>query len=327
MKNKIRVKDKKPTRKMEERNMKNRILVACLLSAMCLGLTGCKSSDYKEALAFQESGDYSAALMIYDELGDYKDSTNRGSECQAFITAIDNFNTAKDTVNSKNTELDTEISKAEALITSVEIALDETLRPTMETAVFETKAKKVTLPEMPVSVDDINAETDKLNVVDYTDAIIKLNEAYSALDTSIKQYVLVNNPTEGYVIKCLGTVSHIVDISAVTEDNDPNGNLNKSGGYTAHVYFSSDLINQEEIQGVTIIDKGTDCGGSIEVYSTPEDAQQREEYLAAFDGGIFASGSHTVVGTVLVRTSDKLKASEQKEMEANIITVLTTIKN
>ena len=43
MKNKIRVKDKKPTRKMEERNMKNRILVACLLSAMCLGLTGCKS--------------------------------------------------------------------------------------------------------------------------------------------------------------------------------------------------------------------------------------------------------------------------------------------
>lgn len=307
--------------------MKKRILVACMLSAMCLGLTGCKSSDYKEALAFQESGDYSAALIIYNELGDYKDSANRGSECHAFITAIDNFNAAKDSVNSKNTELDAEITNAEKLINSEEIALDETLRPTLETAVSETKTKKITVPEMPVSLDDITIETDKLNAFDYTDTITKLNEAYSALDTSIKQYSLVNNPTEGYVIDCLGEVNNVIDISAVTEDNDPNGNLNKSGGYTAQVYFSCDLVNQEEIQGVTIIDKGTECGGSIEIYSTPEDAQKRKDYLSAFDGGIFASGSHEVVGTVLVRTSDKLKASEQKDMEANIISALTTIKN
>ena len=37
------------------------------------------------------------------------------------------------------------------------------------------------------------------------------------------------------------------------------------------------------------------------------------DYLAAFDGGIFASGSHTVVGTVLVRTSNELTASQQKK--------------
>ena len=67
-------------------------------------------------------------------------------------------------------------------------------------------------------------------------------------------------------------------------------------------------------------------GGGIEVYSTVEDAEKREEYLATYDGGIFASGTHTVVGTVVVRTSNELKASQQKEMEDKIIETLTHIE-
>ena len=126
-------------------------------------------------------------------------------------------------------------------------------------------------------------------------------------------------------IECLKKVENIVDISAVTEDNDPNGNLNKAGGYTAQVYFSSDLVNQSEVYGASLIEKGTDAGGSIEVYANVEDATARNEYLASFDGGIFASGSHTVVGTALVRTSDELPASQQQTLEANIITALTEI--
>ena len=59
------------------------------------------------------------------------------------------------------------------------------------------------------------------------------------------------------------------------------------------------------------LSQGTDDDGAIEVYSTVEDAKRRMEYLAAYDGGIFASGTHTVIGTVLVRTSNVLKASEQ----------------
>ena len=85
-------------------------------------------------------------------------------------------------------------------------------------------------------------------------------------------------------------------------------------------------MDQGEVLGDTVIEKGTDCGGSIEVYSTVEDANSRNDYLASYDGGIFASGSHIVVGTVLVRTSDKLTASQQKTMEDNIITVLTMIE-
>ncbi len=86
------------------------------------------------------------------------------------------------------------------------------------------------------------------------------------------------------------------------------------------------MIDQDSIDGTTVIDKGTDCGGSIEVYTSVEDAEKRKEYLAGFDGSLFASGSHAVAGTCLVRTSNELTASQQKKMEADIIKVLTFIE-
>ena len=136
----------------------------------------------------------------------------------------------------------------------------------------------------------------------------------------------VTNPSEAFVIERLQGIEGIGDISAVTEDNDPNGQLGKAGGYTATVYFTSPLVNQGDVIGSTVIEKGCDGGGAIEVYATVEDANKRNDYLGAFDGGIFSSGSHNVVGTVLVRTSDKLTASQQKELEAAIIEALTRLQ-
>ncbi len=179
---------------------------------------------------------------------------------------------------------------------------------------------------MPTTPEEINAETEKLNAINYSTVLSELSTAEDALEKSIKRYSLVDAPDESYVVQCLQTVPGIVDISAVTEDNDPNEHLNKAGGYTAQVFFSSNLIDQSSIYGTTLIDKGTDCGGSIEVYSNADDAVSREAYLAAFDGGIFTSGSHKVIGTVLVRTSNELTASQQKELEANIIAALTYIE-
>ena len=169
----------------------------------------------------------------------------------------------------------------------------------------------------------MRAATEEMKTVDYSEVLTNISEKQTELERSIQRYSLVDNPTEAYIIECLKKVPTVADIAAVTEDNDPNGKLNKAGGYTAQVYFSSDLIDQSGIYGTSIIDKGTDCGGSIEVYTTVEDATNRNDYLAAFDGGIFASGSHTVIGTVLVRTSDELTASQQKALEANIIAALT----
>lgn len=129
-------------------------------------------------------------------------------------------------------------------------------------------------------------------------------------------------PTEHYVIQCLQKVPGVIEIMAATEDNDPNGQLNKPKGYTAHVYFSYVLVNQDDIIGDDLIEKGTDAGGSIEVYSTKEDAIRRNAYLSELDGGIFTSGSHIVVGTVVVRTSHELTATRQELLENNIIAAL-----
>lgn len=129
-------------------------------------------------------------------------------------------------------------------------------------------------------------------------------------------------PTEEYIIQCLEKVPGITEIEAVKESTDPMKNLNKPGWYTAHVYFSYSLINQEEVYGKNLIDKGTNAGGSVEVYQTKSDAKKRNEYLAMFDGGALSSGSHIVVGTVVVRTSDELTASQQIFLENNIIFAL-----
>lgn len=130
---------------------------------------------------------------------------------------------------------------------------------------------------------------------------------------------LTNAPLEEYVISCLRKVPGITDIEAVTETNDPNGKLNKAGGYISQVYFAYSLVNQKNIYGNTVIEKGTSAGGSIEVYKNVDDAKKREEYLTAFDGSILSSGSHCIIGTIIIRISDELTASQQKTLKNNII--------
>ena len=307
--------------------MKKTLILGLAVLLLCLSLSGCKSSDYKKAASLEEAGDYSAALEIYKEISDYKDSADHIALCEAMISAIDGYEAAKASAEEKNVILDTEITSAESVIAEGEKPLDDTLIPTLETAISETKAAKVSIPEMPGTAEEINKVTDELNNINYDEIIEKLHAHQDDLEKSIKQYSLVNAPSEAYIIQCLSKVPNVVDISAVTEDNDPNGKLNKAGGYTAQVYFTSDLVNQGSVIGSTVIEKGTDGGGSIEVYANVEDAEKRNDYLATFDGSLFASGSHTVIGTVLVRTSDELTASQQKEMEANIIAELINIEN
>ena len=59
---------------------------------------------------------------------------------------------------------------------------------------------------------------------------------------------------------------------------------------------------------------------------TIEEAENRNSYLSSFDGGIFASGSHNTLGTIVVRTSNELTASQQKELEAKLINSLIELK-
>lgn len=249
------------------------------------------------------------------------------NECEAMIAAIEAYNAAKSDLEIKNADLTSIIRDAESLIAGGKRALDDSLIPLLETSISEAKAVMRDIPQISATESEILEAVKSMESTDYSGASAKLANDMAALDKSIKQYALVDNPTEAYVIECLGKVEHIAYISAVTEDNDPNGNLNKPGGYTATVYYSDDRIALDKmIYGDSVIEQGTDGGGGIEVYATVEDAEKRNNYLAAYDGGLFASGSHTAIGTVLVRTSNELTASQQKEMEAKIIEMLTYVE-
>ena len=336
------------------------------VAVLCVSLVGCKSSDYKKAVDFQNAEDYAAAAELFGQLGEYKDATDRLqecnnvisyneasellankdyesaaalfetlgsfrdsserlSECNAMIEAIQEFEAATEALTGKNQELDAAVTAANDIVISEDKALNEELRPTVETAISDAKSKRMEIPTQPETADEIKRAAEEMNGIDYADVLESLQEQQTALERSIQQYALVNEPSESYVIQCLETVPGITGISAATEDNDPNNGLGKDGSYTAAVYFSHENVDQSTVYGDTIIEKGTDGGGQIEVYRTEEDAIRRRDYLSAFDGSMFASGSHTVIGTVLIRTSNNLTASQQKQLEADIIAALTNL--
>lgn len=242
--------------------------------------------------------------------------------------AIAGFNEAVSTVEKNNSDIQTSISGLQALVDSETPPLDAATIDNATTVIAEAKNKIVEIPEIPSKTEEIISTTENLlKSSDCIEILSKLQSANDALSKSIQQMQQVTNPKESFIVERLTGLPNISGMEAVTEDNDPNGNLNKQGGYTATVYFASDLIDQSEVYGNTIVEKGTEAGGAIEVYSTVEDANKRNEYLAVFDGaGILSSGSHSVVGTIVIRTSDKLTASQQKEMEKNIYNSLIEIK-
>lgn len=58
-----------------------KIIMLILAMAMLLMLTGCDSSDYKEANSLYESGEYVEALEMFEALGDYEDSVEKVKAC------------------------------------------------------------------------------------------------------------------------------------------------------------------------------------------------------------------------------------------------------
>ncbi|MDD4592835.1 MAG: DUF5067 domain-containing protein [Parabacteroides sp.] len=143
----------------------------------------------------------------------------------------------------------------------------------------------------------------------------------TACGNSSSKNDLTNNPSIESVKEAISDIESITLIEIVTEDNDPNEQLGKQGGYTGSLFFKSSLVTDETDESA--ITAGTDGGGSIEVYANKSDAEKRNEYLATFDGTAVSSGSHKVLGTLVIRTSNRLKASQQTKLETEIINALT----
>lgn len=238
------------------------------------------------------------------------------------------FNATVKEVEAKNTELTSAMNDAQKILDKKEAVYDNTTKEAFITALSDAKAAQRKIPDLPKKTADINAETKKLSEpLDYSSVINAISEKQTAYQNSVLQMKQITNPNEDFVIQRLKGIPNISGYHAVTEDHDPNGNLNKQGGYTSTVYFSTPLIDQSSVYGNDIVDKGTECGGAIEVYASEEDAEKRDSYLASFDGaGMLNSGSHKVLGTIVIRTSTKLTATQQNEFTNNITNKLLELQ-
>ena len=238
------------------------------------------------------------------------------------------FNAAVKEVEAKNTELTSAMNDAQKILDKKEAVYDNTTKEAFITALSDAKAAQRKIPDLPKKTADINAETKKLSEpLDYSSVINAISEKQTAYQNSVLQMKQITNPNEDFVIQRLKGIPNISGYQAVTEDHDPNGNLNKQGGYTSTVYFSTPLIDQSSVYGNDLVVKGTECGGAIEVYASEEDAEKRDSYLASFDGaGMLNSGSHKVLGTIVIRTSTKLTATQQNEFTNNITNKLLELQ-
>ena len=237
--------------------------------------------------------------------------------------AVTNFNKAVKTVKAKNKTLKSEIAKAEKLVKSNQKPLDVKTLDNLKTA----KSDLRKIPKVADKTEAIKKQTKSLNQpIDYSKATQSLADSSLAYTNSVKQLAQITNPRQSFVEERLKEIDTVTGIQSVTESNDPNGNLNKQGGYTASIYFTDNQVT-EAVEGADIVDKGTDAGGNIEVYKTSDEAKSRNTYLSAFDGqGILNPGSHYVYGTVVIRTSKHLTASQQTALTEKIYNKLIEIK-
>lgn len=248
-----------------------------------------------------------------------------GCDSEETKQAKEEFQTEVDRIEANYDELTTEINSAQELITTDEMPLDENIKPALENTIADAKTVELKTPLMPNNLDEIHTATENLKSINFNDKIQALKEAEKALTNSIEQRKLVTAPTEAFVIERLQGVDGVGEIAAETEETDSNGLLGKKGAYYAKIDFISPLVDQNEVYGSTVVEKGCEGGGSIEVFETEGLAKRRDTYLRGFDGGLFDSGSHRVLGTLVVRTSDALTASQQKQLEANVVAALTQL--
>ena len=133
----------------------------------------------------------------------------------------------------------------------------------------------------------------------------------------------ITEPSDEWVMERLDSTLTITEMQAVTETNDPDGLLDKEGGYKGCIYFVTNILEPSVVEGDNVVAKGTDAGGAVEIYSTVEEAEERCNYLAGFDGTILYSGSYAAVGTMVIRTSYMLSSEDQLNLTNEIVEAIT----
>ncbi|WP_276916267.1 hypothetical protein [Parvibacter caecicola] len=240
--------------------------------------------------------------------------------------AVASYQRSAEALQERNEELDQAVASLQFLVNSGAQPLEPQLIADAQQLISEAKGAKDSVAPMPLTTDEIRTVTNKIRISgNYSQIIGRLNAAEDALEDSIALRELVVDPTASNVIERLRTVPHIIAAEAVTPENDPNGLLNQSEGYSSMVYFAYSLILQDKVYGDGVVGKGTSGGGSVEVYPTVELAEARNDYISQFDNTDLAPGYHEVVGSIVVRISDRLTPERQQKLADEVVEALTTL--
>lgn len=146
------------------------------------------------------------------------------------------------------------------------------------------------------------------------------------LKIKIIDYITCPNTED--IINSIKNVNEISDIRSVSKETDINGLFEKEdGGYVGCIYFKKDSINSKLFKSTdNSIIRGTDGGGSIEIFESLDDAKERCDYLDEFDGTLLNSGSYALLGTMVIRTSYMLSDEEQYDLTDKIVRAITDIR-
>ena len=243
--------------------------------------------------------------------------------------AVKSFNEVTTRIQKENRSLEETIKASKELLSSKDKPLDENLTVELKNEVSTAEKKKQVIPKIKNKKSDINKQVKSLKkTINYSTELKNLKDKNQKYSTSVKQLKQITNPSNTFVESRLKEIDTISDVQSATEDNDPNQGLNKQGSYTAAVYFSDNEVTNP-VAGADLVAKGTDAGGCVEVYKTAEDAKKRNDYLSAFDGlpTVINPGSHYVYGTVVIRVSASLTASQQNALTQKIYEKLIEIKD
>lgn len=77
---------------------------------------------------------------------------------------------------------------------------------------------------------------------------------------------------------------------------------------------------------IDVVMIGTAGGGAVEVFATEEEAKNRAEYIAFFDGSVMEAGPCLVEGTCVIRASRHLEAEDQQKLLREVCDALLSVE-
>ena len=315
--------------------MKKKSLIICLV-LMIIMLAGCSNAKVLEEAKTAVENYNVAAEEFNANVQSYNDTVNAfNDQVDEIQSLLDDAQAAinkgeepydsstLDTLNNVITKLANNMPTKVEIIESAEI-----LSVSEDAKSSELKALIKTANEGLESIDAVEIPA-PLDLPDYTETIADITAAKTAYENSIQSLKQITAPTDEFVMERLQRIDTITAMAAVTEDTDANGMLNKQGGYIGCIYFADSQVDRSQlyIEGDGgPLDVCNDGGGTVEIFPTKEDAEKRNAYLGEFDSeGFLKVGSHYVVGTSVVRTSDYLTGTQQKELTEKITNALIAI--